>query len=138
MSSARAVSPSGVSQASFYLVDNLAGKGPRVVLLVERRWTSFLKMRAGFPALPFYTRPRRESEPDTHPNGHPWAWVYQPEDCLRDEARWLGADDYAEMKEALAAALHDAKNRIDEQARLKAAANDGLVGGESRHLEITA
>lgn len=111
-------------QASFYLQDDYAGKGPMVILLVERNWTAFLKMRSGFPALPFFSRPKRESEPDTHANGHPWAWLYKPEDALKDEARWLDAAEYAELEAALKAVLHDAKARRREAAQLEAHANE--------------
>lgn len=93
----------------FYLRDD--EKGVSIILLVERKWPSFLKMRAGFTAPPFFSRPRRACEPETHANGHPWAWVYKPEDVLKDEVRWLATDEYDKLKIALAEALHDASLR---------------------------
>lgn len=105
--------------ASFYLVDDFARRGPMVVLLTERRWTSFLKMKAGFPPTPFYSRPRRDTEPETHPNGHPWAWLYSPDDVLKDEGRFLPESELAELAEALKGALQDAKTRRDEERKLE-------------------
>lgn len=106
----------GSQQASFYLCENFDGKGVRVVLLVESKWTAYLKGRAGFPASPFFSRPRRDSEPETHPNGHPWAWLYTPEDALKDEARQLPPADFEEFREALEGAVEDARSRLKDQA----------------------
>jgi len=103
-------------QMCFYWRDDYAGKGPVVILLAERKWTSFLKMRAGFTAQaqPFFTRPRREGEPETHANGHPWAWIYGPDEVLKDEVRWLESDEFEALKTALEVAKTNAKLRCEE------------------------
>lgn len=96
----------------FYLCENFSDQGRRVLLLAESKWTSYLRMRAKIPDKPFYTRQRRETEPETHPNGHPWGWVYKPEDVLRDESRWLSQNDFGLLKESLSAALLQAPSQV--------------------------
>lgn len=108
--------------SGFYACPNLAGRRIAVVLLSEQKWTSFLKMHGGIPSKPFYARPSRPSEPATHPNGHPWAWLYTPEEALKDEARWLPADEYARFEQALKRAVADLDVFLREQQ-----ANDRLV-----------
>lgn len=106
----------GVS--SFYFCPDLAGKGPRVALLVEEKWTAFLKARAGLPKTPFFSRQRRVSEPTAHANGQPWAWLYSPADVLKDEVRWLDGESFEELRLALEGAVHDALTVKSEQSRL--------------------
>lgn len=101
----------------FYLRDEGAEKGVSVILLAERKWPPFLKMRAGFTAPAFFSRPRRACEPETHANGHPWAWIYKPADVLKDEVRWLDPGEYEKLKNALAGALHDASLRREAAGR---------------------
>lgn len=91
--------------AGFYLCPDFQGQGPRVFLISEAKWTSFLRSRAGLPGEAFYVRPRREFEPDTHPNGHPWAWLYKPEEALLDEKRWLSEGEFKDFESRLRGAL---------------------------------
>lgn len=114
--------------ASFYLYPNYQNSGPRVVLLVESRWTQFLKNRVGLPVAPFYSRPRRACEPDLHANGHPWAWLYLPEDAVKDEARWSKEGDLEEFKAAMEQAIAAAQEAKIHEA--EAAERSGVVMGE--------
>lgn len=91
--------------SGFYLCPDYAGQGLRVLLLAEAKWTRFLRERAGLPESPFFTRPRRTGEPQTHPNGHPWGWVYLPSEALLDEVRWLTAEGFQQFKCALESAV---------------------------------
>lgn len=97
------------SVSAFYLCPDFNGAGPRVFLLAESKWTSFLKTKAGLPAKPFYTRERRDSEPETHPNGHPWGWLYKPEEALLDERRWLDDAAYECFEASLRGAFEEIK-----------------------------
>lgn len=67
----------------------------------------------GISSEPFFVRERRSTEPDTYPNGHPWGWVYQIADVLKDEVRWLTADQYQDFDAALERDLA----RLDELDR---------------------
>lgn len=78
--------------ARFFYRADFGGKGPCVVMITSRRWNGYLLRQAGLDGDPFFERPARAVEPDTHPNGHPWAWLYRrPELALADEARVLDA-----------------------------------------------
>ena len=71
---------------------DLPGAAPAVVALVSTCWTRFLRERAGLHGEPLFDRPAHEWEPDTHANGHPFAWIYRDiEHVLLDERRLGGA-----------------------------------------------
>lgn len=92
---------------------DVPGAAPAVVALVSTCWTRFLRERAGLLGEPFFERPSLEWEPDTHANGHPYAWLYRDVDqMLLDERRLggtaAGEDAAQRMFERLEQALRGA------------------------------
>lgn len=65
---------------------------------------------AGVHSAPFFVRESRTTEPETYPNGHPWGWVYQIADVLKDEVRWLTPEQYEELDTS----LHREMARLDD------------------------
>ena len=123
VSGATASSRAGASGAArelprrtlFFLLrePDLPGAAPAVVALVSTCWTRFLRERAGLRGEPFFGRPSHECEPDTHANGHPYAWLYRDVgQVLLDERRLssVAAGEAAaeRMCEQLAVALREA------------------------------
>lgn len=86
-----------------------------MILLCGSRWRPAMMAHYGAIGEPFYVRPRRKSEPETYPNGHPWGWVYTVQDALKDEVRQMSAEQFAQFKERLgqAVAIHDAQNEME-------------------------
>lgn len=121
--------------AGFYACPNLAGRSIAIVLLNETKWNDFLKGHGGIPKQPFYSRPCRASEPATHANGHPWAWVYTPDEALKDEARWLASAEYERFDQALKCAVSQLqsqmKSQMDEVHRMNEASEVSRVAGVS-------
>jgi hypothetical protein len=97
--------------AGFYACRDVAGRSIAIVLLNESKWTDFLKGHGRIPKRPFYSRPCRPSEPATHANGHPWAWVYAPDEALKDEQRWLDAPEFEKFSQALNLAVAEIKSQ---------------------------
>lgn len=82
--------------------------GPSVVVLVGPRWTPFLRTRMGLKSQAFFERAAMAHEPNTFPNGHPFAWVYRnPAEAAADEARWLVEADMDRFNAGLLAAHAD-------------------------------
>lgn len=100
-------------KSAFFLCPNYQGKGRKVLLISGKRWTDAMLKHTGISSEPFFVRERRSTEPDTYPNGHPWGWVYQIADVLKDEVRWLTADQYQDFDAALERDLA----RLDELDR---------------------
>jgi len=98
-----------VKTTRFYFQPDYGDRGDCFVVLAGARWTSFLVRRAGIQVEPFFQRDSLAHEPDTFKNGHPYAWLYRSaDDLLRDERRWMAADELA----ALAAAVDRVQTRL--------------------------
>ena len=95
-------------KTGFFFCTDYASKGPRVVLLTGSRWTARMAAHCGITDAPFFVRQARASEPETYPNGHPWGWVYKPDDVVKDESRYLDQESLA----ALVASLEVAKAKV--------------------------
>ncbi len=89
----------------FYLSTDYQGRGPRVILMVGGAWTAVLRKHYGITSDPFYERPALPGEPEVDERGHPYGWVYKPEEVLLEEARWSAPAELANLKAALARAL---------------------------------
>lgn len=115
-----ATNPDGVAAGSknrivrffFEPAFNYGGRtSPSVAVLVGPRWTPYLRIRIGLMGEPFFERAAMAHEPDTFPNGHPFAWVYRtPAEASADEARWLNAEDLGRFDAGLQAAQAAAKH----------------------------
>ena len=101
-------------KTGFFLCKDYAGKGPRVVLLCGRRWTSALLKHYGIGGEPFFVRARRDTEPEVMANGHPWGWAYKLDEVIKDEARWLATADLNDFKTALIRAVKAQEERDKE------------------------
>lgn len=105
-------------QTAYFFEPRLQGR-EAVVALVRTRWTPFLLRQAGFLAEPIHERASVDIEPDQHPNGHPFAWVYfQPAEAVLDEERLAGADSAAQLQRAIAQARRAAQSAPCQEADL--------------------
>lgn len=103
-SAASVVQVPAVRVASFYFVSNYQLRGPRVLMLVGTRWREPLRRHYGIDGGPFYTRPALPGELDVDAKGHPWGWVYKPDELLMEEARWSTPEQIEHLRSLLEAA----------------------------------
>ncbi len=70
--------------------------------------------KAGITGAPFWERPARPGEPEIHPNGQPWAWVYRSLIELEaDEASALFPTEKQALHSAALEAMARASSKME-------------------------
>lgn len=106
-------------QTSFFYCPAIKGRPACVIRTAGGHWNKYLLEMAGIFRPAFYSRESFASEPDTHSNGHPFAWVYkEPENALAHEAHF----QTAETMDAIRKAFEQERELANEEERQKALA----------------
>ena len=102
---------------NFYYCPPIKGRAACVIRTAGGMWNTYLLEMAGIYRPAFFSRVSFEWEPDSHNNGHPFAWVYKdPEKAMSHEAHFQTPEAMVSIREAFVRERHKA----DEEASQKA------------------
>lgn len=95
--------------ARFYFQRGFGERGDCFLVLSGGRWTNYMMQRLGIDSQPIFERASQPHEPDSLPNGHPYGWLYKSaEELLKDERRWLNAEQVYALTRAVEGAISTA------------------------------
>lgn len=103
-------------KTSFFYCPAIKGRPAFVIRTAGGMWNSYLLQMAGIYRPAFYSRDSFAWEPESHGNGHPFAWVYKdPTKAMEHEAHYQTPEAMASLQSA----FERERAQADEEARQK-------------------